>query len=440
MTVTPPKGQFHFRRTKLGQSPSRRRGPPDGWPRCRPTIRRFGVVGLPAGQADSPAAAWATPPAGWPNMPWRPCSGRPGTIAGRGGPRNGGLGPARGRRGDPADLAAQLAAENQADRDQPSSAVCSTTPRIGFLPSPYRIPNSEFRICAARLPGPGSPGRRCSRRDVEAAPPRRRGRRLGGPTRRPGRLAALLDRPDGAPGRLGKPLSGDARSRKTRRPGRIRRRRRPRNQQPPDGHRRPAHSSSSKRRTIRAPAGPGADQRPGDAGLRDDRRPAAVCPPPAARVAAPGPGRAGRRADCRAGAAGGPAGDLASPRRRRQADLGRGRPDATGRGLAGVVPECAGVARRAGPHSHRAGPPGRAAWRFASATTGPASRPSSAGTSSIPSIRRGRPGGAWAWGCRSAGGSSPIRAAASRWRISPPAGARFLITLPRPPATGEPPS
>ena len=130
------------------------------------------------------------------------------------------------------------------------------------------------------------------------------------------------------------------------------------------------------------------------------------------------------------------AGHRASARGRRRADFGHGRPDATGRGLRAL---CQNAIEALGGQGHiriELGR-GRARWRFASATTGPASRPSSARTSSIPSIRRGR---------RAAGLGLGL---SKCWRIitnhggriaveeQPGGGACFLITLPRPPASAS---
>ena len=78
--------------------------------------------------------------------------------------------------------------------------------------------------------------------------------------------------------------------------GRVRRRGRPRDQQSAGGDRRPGPTLLHGRTAIPSGVGAGPDQRPGDAGLRDDRRYAALRPAAGAGVAARGPRRAGRRA------------------------------------------------------------------------------------------------------------------------------------------------
>ena len=153
--------------------------------------------------------------------------------------------------------------------------------------------------------------------------------------------------------------------------------------------------------------------------------------PPAARVAAPGPGRAGRRADCRSLARGGPAGDRWSCA---AATAGRWWSRPTRRNWPWPCGRCATTRwRRSAGQGHvddRAAAAERAAWRFASATTAPASRPRSAGISSIPSIRRGRPGRGLGLGA--------VEVLADRhqsWRPhrggeQPGDGDRILITMP----------
>ena len=203
---------------------------------------------------------------------------------------------------------------------------------------------------------------------------------------------------------------------------------------------RPGPATKSTTRWPSSPAGPSCscasetdperrrglahDQRPGDAGLRNDRRHAALCPAAEAGHPERRTFRLAGPADRRNGSCGPRAGNHAVPRRhapafgsRRRSGAPHGRPESP-------VSELAGGPRPRRAHHPFAAPARPLLPASSSATTGRAFRPRSGSTSSSRTIRPGRQAAAWGWASPSAGGSSASTAARSQWKVRRATGPR----------------